>query len=213
MSKYKAHQRYRLADNTIVPGSTTVTGILGLNTHILVRWANRLGLEGKDSTKFRDDKAEIGSLAHLIITEKLQGREADTSDYSKNQIDRAENSALSYYEWEKGKKIEPILIEKQLISEKYRYGGALDLYGKVDGIYELNDLKSGSGIYIEHRIQVASYHQLLIENGYKVDRVRILNIPRAESESFKEELVGHLDIYWQMFLSALSIYYLLKKVK
>ena len=213
MSKYKAHQRYRLADNSIVPGSTTITGILGLNTQILINWANRLGLEGKDSTKFRDDKAEIGTLAHLIITEKLQGREADTSDYSKNQIDQAENSALSYYEWAKDKKIEPILIEKQQVSEKYRFGGQLDIYAKVNNLYELIDVKSGSGIYIEHRIQVASYKQLLIENGHRVDKVRILNIPRAESESFKEELVGHLNEYWQIFLNALEIYYLLKKVK
>lgn len=213
MSKYKAHQRYRLADNTICPGVTTITGILGMNKGVLVRWANRIGLEGIDSSKYVDSKATIGTLAHAMVTDKLQGIETDTSDYSKNDIDRAENSALSYYAWERGKEIEPILIEKSLISEKHRFGGQIDIFAKINGVNELIDLKTGKGIYQEYFIQVGAYGKLLEENGYKVDRIRILNIPRAESESFKEELVGHLEEYWQIFLNALSIYYLLKKVK
>ncbi len=213
MSKYKAHQRYRLSDNTICPGVTTITGILGMNKGVLVRWANRIGLEGIDSAKYVDEKASIGTLAHAMITDKLQGLGTDTSDYSENQIDRAENSTLSYYAWEKGKEIEPILIEKSLISEENRFGGQIDIFAKINGVNELIDLKTGRGIYQEYFIQVGAYGKLLEENGYKVDRIRILNIPRAESESFREELVGHLEEYWSIFKNALSIYYLLKKVK
>ena len=40
----RAHQRYKIEDGTIVPGVTTVVGIL--NKPALVPWANKLGLEG-----------------------------------------------------------------------------------------------------------------------------------------------------------------------
>ena len=92
----KAHIRYRLADKTIVPGVTTVLNLL--SKPALVPWANKMGLQGIDTSKYVDDKADIGTLAHAIITDKLTGKETDTSDYSKNQIDLAENSCLSFWE-------------------------------------------------------------------------------------------------------------------
>ena len=60
----KAHIRYKLKDGTVVPGATTITGLL--NKPFLITWANRLGLEGIDSTKYRDAAADIGTLAHQI---------------------------------------------------------------------------------------------------------------------------------------------------
>ena len=70
MSKTKAHTRYRLTDGTIVPGVTTVTGSqLGWNKQVLINWANRIGLTEIDSTKYKDDKADIGTLAHQMITD------------------------------------------------------------------------------------------------------------------------------------------------
>lgn len=211
--KVKAHIRYRLQDNTIVPGVTTITGQLGWNKQVLINWANRMGLEGISANKYRDSKADIGTLAHAMITDRLVGKETDTSDYSKNQIDQAENSVLSFWQWEKGRKVDIIFMERALISEKLGFGGTLDIYAKINGICELIDLKTGSGIYEEMKIQVAGYDHLLIENGYQVDRVRILNIPRAENETFQEQVVGNIDLYWGIFLNLLDIYQTHKKIK
>lgn len=212
-NKAKAHVRYRLKDNTIVPGVTTITGQLGWNKQVLINWANRIGLEGISANKYRDSKADIGILAHAMITDRLAGKETDTSDYSKNQIDQAENSVLSFWEWERGRKIDVIFMERPLVSEKLGFGGTLDVYAKINGMCELIDLKTGSGIYEEMKIQVAGYDFLLMENGYQVDRVRILNIPRAESETFQEEVVGNIDLYWGIFLNLLDIYQTHKKIK
>jgi len=222
MTKYKAtnktraHVRYRLKDRTIVPGVTTITGQIGWGKEALIKWANNLGLKGIDSNKYTDDKADIGVLAHQFITDGLQGLETDTGDFTKNQIDESENSVLSFYEWQKEHPIEPILIEAELVSEEFKFGGKADIYGKVNGRHELIDLKTGSGIYDEHIIQVAGgYRQLLIENGYPVDRVRILNIPRSEDERFIEELIGDkaCEVSWQIFKSCLDIYYAKKQLK
>ena len=206
--KSKAHQRYKLFDGTRVPGVTTITG--QLNKPALIIWANKLGLAGIDSNKFRDDKAEIGSLGHEMIVAHLSKREPDTFDYSKNQIDQAENCFLSYLEWEKQHIIEPKLTEFQAVSETYKYGGAFDFYGSVDGTLEVVDFKTGSGIYDEMWFQVSAYGKLITD---QVQRYRILNIPRTEDESFKEEVKTDLSLHFEAFLKLLDFYYINKKIK
>ena len=211
MGKTKAHIRYKLTDGTIVPGVTTVLGIL--NKPALVPWANKLGLKGIDVKKYVDDKADIGTLGHAFVTDHLAGKKTDTSDYSQNQIDQAENSALSFWNWEKDHKIEHIFfVEEPLISEAHRFGGTQDIYCRINGKNELIDLKTGNGIYDEHMYQVAALKVLLEENGCPVDIARVVNIPRSEDEAFMEKVIseGQLEIGRQIFMSCLSIYNLKK---
>ena len=181
----------------------------------LIKWANNLGLKGIDSTKYVDDKADIGTLGHAMITDHLQGRETSTEDYSQQQISQAENCVLSYYEWEKEHNIKPIIIEEPLVSESFRVGGTTDIYGEVDGIKELIDLKTGNGIWPEHHTQVAAYREILKENGHEVVRVRILNIPRHETENFQQVVLSDnvLDLNWELFKHLLGVYNLRKKLK
>jgi len=214
--KVKAHIRYKLKDGTGVPGTTTITGVeLGWNKRVLINWSNRIGLEGISVGAYVDDKADIGKLAHSMVTDWILDKKTETDDYSKNQIVAAENSALSFFEWAKHKKIKPILIEKPLVSEKHRVGGTPDIYADIDGVFELIDLKTGSGIYPEMVIQVVAYKNLLVENGHSVESVRILNIPRTEDESFLERQISkaHQEIAWKIFLNCLSNYYLKKGMK
>ena len=213
--KHKAHIVYKVASGRRVPGTTTITGSLGWSKHVLINWANRMGLQGIDTTKYVDDKAAIGTLAHAMVTDYLLGKKTFTDDHSKNQIAAADNSALSYFEWARGKKIKPILIEQPLVSEAYLYGGMADIFAEVDGLPELIDLKTGSGIYPEMLIQVGAYRQLLVENGHPVDSVRILNIPRTGDESFVEKKISkaHLGVAWKIFKNCLSIYQLKKGLK
>lgn len=213
--KSKAHPRYKLPDGKRCPGVTTITGMLGWNKQILVNWANKKGLEGIDTAKFVDDKAEIGTLAHKIVTDSLLGNTTCTDDYSMNQIKSAQNSADSWFNWAKGKKIEPILIEAPLVSEKLGYGGTPDIFAEVDGVNELIDLKTGAGIYDEMVIQVTAYQQLLHENGHTTNKIRILNIPRTKGESFMEKDIspGTANVAWEIFIHCLQIYKLRKEIK
>lgn len=212
--KTKAHTRYRLEDNSPAVGVTTVTEELGWNKQILVNWANRMGLKGINTNKYTDDKAAIGTLGHQMCTDFLLKQETDTDDYSKNQIESARNSANSFFRWIEGKKIEPILIETPLVSEKLKYGGTLDIFAKEDGAKELIDLKTGAGIYPEMVVQVAAYRNLLLEAGHNVDGIKILNIPRTEGESFIEKYVP-LDVCdeaWKIFVKCLEIRELKKRL-
>lgn len=211
-NRVSAHIIYKLKDGTIVPGVTTITESLGWNKRALIKWANNLGLKGIDSAKYAAEKAEIGILAHLMITDYLQGIKTDTSEYSRVVIDQAENSVLSFFEWLKRNKLEPHLIEEPLISEKYKYGGTMDIYGMNNGHAELIDLKTGSGIYDEYTIQVAALENLLIEADHKVERRRILNIPRSEDESFQEKIIADTNVAMKIFLDCLDIYNLKKQL-
>lgn len=214
--KNKAHTRYRLLDRkTQVPGVTTITGMLGWNKQVLVNWANRKGLEGINTSKYVDDKAAIGTLGHQMCTDFLLSQKTNTDDYSKNQIESAKNSANSFFRWIEGKKIEPILIETPLVSERFKYGGTPDVFAKVDGMNELIDLKTGAGIYDEMVIQVSAYQQLLEENEHKVENVRILNIPRTKGESFIERVVSLeiSEVAWGIFVHCLHIYQLRKEMR
>jgi RecB family exonuclease len=209
-TRTRAHIRYKNAAGHIVPGTTTITGLL--NKPQLVPWANKLGLQGIDSKAYTEEKAVIGTLAHKMVTDYLLQMPTETKEFSPYQVSAAENSFLSFLEWEKGKKVEPILIEKPMVSEAWQYGGTMDIYGKVDGVIEVIDMKTG-GIFDEHVIQGSAYKQLLIENGYPVDRVRILGIPRDDTDSFTERIITSTMDAWEIFKHLLDVYRLLKQLK
>src|SRR5512135_3803858 len=85
--KDKAHQRYRLKDNTIVPGATTVLGVK--KNDALLYWAWDCGIQGKDYRKVRDEAADIGTLAHWMCECHITGKHPDLSPFSKDNIDKA----------------------------------------------------------------------------------------------------------------------------
>jgi len=206
--KSQAHQRYRLADGTIVPGVTTITGLRA--KPFLIKWANNLGLEGIDSDKYTDEKADIGTLAHYLILCHLKGEKPVLTEYSEYVTNLAENSFLKYLAWEKNHKIEPIYLEKQLVSEELKFGGCIDFYGKIDGQLCLRDFKTSNAIYPDTFYQLAGYSYLI--NG-KIDSYGILRIGRTEDEGFEERNKSNIDKERVIFRNLLEIYCLEKAIK
>jgi hypothetical protein len=209
MMANKAKQKYFLEDGSVAPGVTTVIQELGWNKQVLVSWANKLGLQGIESRKYVDDKASIGTLAHAFVLEDLGGEKPDTKDYTENQINLAKNCLRSYNEWKKGKKIEPLIIEKQLVSENLRCGGTPDFYGKINDVLTVVDYKTGKGgCYPEYIIQASVYASILEEMGKEVKDIRVLNIPRSDDESFGEKIVTDKErnAGFEIFKHCLAIY-------
>ena len=211
--KVEAHIRYRLADGTIVPGATTVIGVL--NKPALVGWANRLGLQGIDSTKYRDEAAQVGTLAHYLVESHLLGREPDLDDYTPAQLRRAQHGLDAFLEWEAGHHYESILAEAPMVSEKFRFAGTIDNLALVDDHLTVLDFKTSGAVYDEHRIQVSAYRKLAEENGHKISGVRILRIPRIETDSLEEHVLSaaQTDLGWQMFRHCLALYSLQKRMR
>lgn len=203
----KAHQKYYTSDGTQVPGVTTILGVID-KSRMLVPWANKLGLQGIESGKYVDETAVIGTLAHEMVQEDLGGPMWDRAKYSPDQVDQAENSFLKYLEWAKGRDMATRFIEMQMVSEKHRFGGTVDWYGIMDGLFWLIDIKTSKALYPEHMYQVSAYRKLLEETGNKVDRVGILRIGRSEDEGFEFRSMSSPELTsgWKVFVSAHKLY-------
>lgn len=211
MTRTQAHTKYIGLDGGQVPGTTTALNIL--NKPFLVPWANKLGLQGIDSTKYKDKMADIGTLAHLFIMNHLRGEETDTSDFSQNDVKLAKNCFASYLAWEKPHELKPVMIEKPLVSDKYHYGGTPDCLGFLDDELVLIDFKTGKAIYPEMMYQLAAYSQLVREQDHVIKKARILRIGRDDNEGFEERTISNLDREFEVFLHCLSIYNLQKELK
>lgn len=209
--KTKAHVVYKLEDGTRVAGCTTIVGLL--NKPALVHWANKIGLQGYDVNKYTDDLANVGTLTHEMVDAHFRNEEPDTDDYTKKEIDRAENAFISFLGWIKDKKIKPIIREKELISEKYKFGGTPDLYADIGGEKWLIDFKTGSGIYDDYLIQLAGY--MLLLEGKEIDKVSIVRIGRTETEGFETKTISanKMVVFKKIFKHLLKIYQLKREVK
>ena len=214
-AKDKAHQIYRTKDGKRVPGTTTITGLRA--KPYLITWANNLGLEGIDSTSYRDTRGKVGTLCHYMIQCHVTGVVPDFSEYSPKERDLAENGFIHWLSWESQHgQMEPMLSEKQLVSEAYGYGGTIDLYGSRNGRLTLDDFKTGKAIYDDMVVQVAAYEHLLTENGFRVDDVNILRLGRGDDDNgfdYRTFSRAVLDDAFQIFLHLLAVYQLEKKIK
>jgi RecB family exonuclease len=210
-SKLKVHTVYKLRDGTRVPSVTTILSVI--DKPYLLDWSWRMGRDGLDYKAVRDDAADAGTLAHYFVMCHLKGEKPETSQYSPDVVNRAENCLIKYWDWEKEHKIEPVLVETGLVSETHRFGGTIDCLAKCDDKLWLVDYKTGKNIYVEMVYQLAAYTILLEENGYQPDNVRILRIGRDDTESFEERVFNRLDKAKELFLTALKLYNLQKEVK
>lgn len=208
----RTHQRYYNKAGKQLPGVTTVLGVL--NKPALVPWANNLGLAGINVREYVDILATVGKIGHDMICCHNKGVKFEAKGERADLIDKAENCFLSYLAWEKQHKVEPILCEEPLVSERYGFGGTIDMFALVDGIQTIVDYKTGKAIYPEHIYQVAAYRRLLEENGrYQPEAVRILQIGRDETEGFSEKVVTDTTREWALFEHCLAIYELQKKTR
>jgi RecB family exonuclease len=198
----------------MVPGVTTILNVI--NKPYLVAWANRLGLEGTNTAKYKDEAAAIGTLAHYLVECRLRSTQPDLKDFTPAQVERAGYSLRSYDAWLANQtSFEPIKVELRLVSEKYHYGGTIDTYADLNGKTALVDYKTSAAVYDEHKAQVAAYGKLLQENGYSLQRILLVKLGRDEGDSYEEVSLSapQLRVYWELFMAARELYLVQKRVK
>jgi predicted RecB family nuclease len=204
MTRIKGRTVYKNKAGKVLPGTTTIVGLLAKPQ--LIAWANKLGQNGIDSSRFVDDLAGVGHLAHEMVFAHLTGKKVNTDDYSKNDIKRAENAMLSFREWLKDKTIEVVLAETPIVSEAHQFGGTPDLLAKVNGELWLIDFKTSKAIYEEMIYQLAAYRLILKELGHDIEKVMIVRIGREASEGFETRTYTNFDNAEAIFLDLLDIY-------
>lgn len=213
MEKYKnlkPHTRYYV-DGTRVPGTTTIINVMSKG-YGLMKWYWKMGMKGIDVDKYVDKTAQIGTLAHYMVECELKGETPDLEPFSKEEINAAENALIKFWEWEKDNDLEPLLVEEQLVSDSFRYGGTIDLYADLNGKKSLIDLKTSKAIYDNHFIQLGAYQNLLRENGYEVDQTMILRIGRTDDEGFEVQRKDELEPHFELFKHLREVYDLKKQI-
>ena len=209
----KIHNPYFTKSGVRVSGVTTVLNVIAKPA--LIHWAWDLGIKGIDYKTFRDELADVGTLAHDMILEHIQGGKVDTSEYAPRLVDMAENAFLSYLEWEKQHTLKPLLMEQQLVSEVHLFGGRFDYLGLIDDVLTLMDFKTGKRLYGNQWYQMAGYDILLRELHPKLapKQFMLLNIGRKENEQFEQGKKTDLTLDTEIFMAALKIYQTEKKIK
>jgi hypothetical protein len=210
--KSRQHTIYKLADGTRVPGVTTILNEMAKPA--LIQWANKMGLQGIDTTKYVDAAANVGTACHRMIEAHLKDRPFDSAEFSPDCIGQAENGFIKYLEWEKSVMLLSVESELQLVSEAHGFGGTVDLYCKIDGKPTLVDFKTGqSGIFPEHAHQTAGGYRLLLESsGRPVEQVLIIRVGKTDAMDLETKWIGHWDLHESIFLTCLKLYRLRKEL-
>jgi hypothetical protein len=137
----------------------------------------------------------------------------DESEYDEATLGLAENGYLKYLDWEGQHTLTEVCSEMELVSERHKYGGTVDLYCKLDGVPTLVDFKTNqSGIYDEMMHQVAGGYRLLLEeNGFPVRQVLIIRVGKTDKQDMETRFIGDTEWHGTVFLDALRLYYTLQK--
>ncbi len=205
---------YRRLSGDRVPGVTTVLGNRK-QAGGLIHWAWDLGKQGLDYRKVRDDAADAGTLAHLMVECDIRGRSMPGEDgYPPETYKKARNAFEAYLEWVKQSNLMPAETELSLVSEVYGFGGTLDAMLIGDKLC-LGDWKTSNGIYVEYLAQLAAYGQLWSEHypSRPIHGYHLIRFSKGDDCDFSHHYWSDLEDAWKLFYHLLQCYELDKVLK
>lgn len=117
-------------------------------------------LEGKKAhTKKKEDAGDWGTRVHTACETWAKTGVVDETDdiypSVKNFIDYIQNNGFKVLD-----------VERPVWSKKWWIGGIFDLVLEKDGKVYIADIKTSSGIYDSHFIQMGAYYKCLVENDW-----------------------------------------------
>ena len=207
-----AHQRYRNKAGAIVPGVTTVIGLLAKPA--LVPWAWKLGMQGEDMNKVRDMAADIGTATHYMAECMFKGQVPDFQFTTPFVKACAEKMMPALKQWLANNPAKTIASEENLVSEKWQYGGCVDwgCIPEATGLVTIRDIKTSKGIYAEYLIQIAAYEQAWneVHPDQPIKAKEAIHLDK-ESGLLTVHPFGDLTTEFEIFKHLRAIYILQKK--
>jgi len=206
---------YYAADGKRVPGVSAITGRFK-DAGGLIRWAWRMGQEGRDIDRERDAAATAGTIAHDLIECRILGRDYTAPpDTDPELLTLARQAFEGFEEWWQTHAIEVVATETPLVSETHRYGGTPDAVGMVGGKRVLLDWKTSNRIYPEYVMQTSAYVHLWEERQLEpIDSTYLLRVGKEygdfHAHYFPRPVVM---VGWEAFVHARALYDLDKQLK
>ena len=170
---------YRTADGKRVPSVTTILGRFK-DPGGLIHWAWKLGTEGEDYRKVRDDAADAGTLAHDGIEAAIHGTEwTPPPDVDDEIVSRALTAIQGFHEWREQTRLEITATEVPLVSEAHLYGGTIDAVGRIGERLVIVDWKSSNKVYGDYLAQIGAYAALWEEvRGERIEGAHLLRVDK-----------------------------------
>ena len=166
---------------------------------------------GKNGTKYCQEvqrkSKEFGTKMHKYFDMYITGRLKDETGLEAD----VQLSLMSFKDWVSLHKITPIKTEYHVLSRENGYGGTMDILAKMGDNILIGDWKTGKNIYPEYTLQVGAYWGALKEqDNIDADGAFIVSIHNG---IVKDMFVDRqkLKEAQELFLSALKLYYWLKK--
>jgi len=161
--KSRMHQVYKQKSGKVVPGATTIISNCSWGQRFLDMWQKKMFEQGIDPVSAMRTAGEIGTITHYLIECHLKEEEPETGEFGQDFLNIATSNLEGFKKWQKATQFEAAMIEKQIVSEEYSFGGTIDLFGNVLGESLLLDIKTSKGVYPKHEMQIIAYQQLLFE--------------------------------------------------
>lgn len=154
----------------------------------------------------RDEAASIGKKVHKWCENHVKGIKQDMpTDPS------VLNGVVAFLQWVEEHHVLINVSEQIVYSRRHGYVGTLDAEGFVDGKFRLIDFKtskpsktSKSGVYKEHRYQVAAYRAAREEEGIKYEADPIIARFDKETGNFETYTIGNSKKDQKAFLGLLA---------
>lgn len=170
----------------------TVSELLDiLNKPALLKWANKIGLQGVSLDDYRAKSKKSGISLHKQI-----------ENYIINGIPFEDKEAFANFEKFQADKV---FKEIEAVIETEFFSGRLDAKIIYKGNLYLCDFKSNDGIYLEQKLQLVAYRM-----ADKNCKLAIIKIPEF---TFKEVIIDDFRPYEDLIFNLTQIYHLLKKCK
>jgi hypothetical protein len=176
-------------DGKHVPSVTTI--ISRLNKPLLIQWAANCAVEHivqgigakegavplpqlleearKAHLTKKEDAADIGTAVHKYAQAALTGK-PEPRDLPPGAIE----ACAAFWKWVEQHRIEPVAVERRVMSREHMYAGTCDFYGYIDDRLSVLDFKTGNGIYDEAWWQTSGYSEALIEEHTDYQNHRVL---------------------------------------
>lgn len=177
---------------TIQLNKPTVTELLDiLNKPALMKWANKIGLQGISLDDYRNKSKKEGTYLHKQI-----------ENYLLNGIQFENSETQKCFELFQSDKVFKE-IECNIETEYFR--GRFDAKIIYKGELYLCDFKSNDAIYLEQKLQLTAYRM-----ADKFCKIAVVKIPEF---IFKPVVIQDYKPYEDLLIELSKIYHLLKKTR
>ena len=213
---------YRNKDGKRVPGVNTVIGRFKDSGDLMYLACNqgKAAERGEIERLYdkRDEAADSGTLAHLMVETSINGGDATLvlNAHSSSMVRQEAAAAFdAYLKWASMTKLKIVEQEMPMVSEEYQFGGCPDAIGEINGELCLVDWKTSSAVYPDFLIQLAAYKQLWEENNPDRPLTGGFHLCRfAKSHGdFAHHYYPNLDEAWEQFKLFLRAYEIDKGLK